>query len=467
MTGTEYRNRLQYALEYIENHLESEISLDDLAASALYSPGHFIWIFHTVTGYTPMEYVRHRKMTEAARAILTGDDIVDTAFRYGFSAQDAFTRSFHSSINMTPGHLREFHGENGTYTPKYTFSQGGKRKMLGYNLDCDSIESVLRIEKLLTDEVKELVYRVAIESTSKRMLDPYICNELCQARIFRTNGDTVHIDTAVFLEDDLLQLQTAVQKLGRDLAQRIITLNVRLPEMQPGIKRLVIGMNGLDQGVFELLISGGYAFDHRSTKGRYAGAKVDFYEVCDAYDRFGPYISGGYGFRGDRYAVKIIGQDHAIYDYMNAGSALNNNKVNDFQININKYLVDVLGGLLRGEISSPSLAAAAEAMGWMKSGKAIVPVITKEVSSVYSGVVKQIHNIIRDFMVDTSKQMNTLLKDSTSGRQGVSPDKLMVDLMRYVRMATHKELYDSGVYTDSLPDGGNITIFRELDAVVN
>ncbi len=339
--------------------------------------------------------------------------------------------------------------------------------MLGYNLDCDSIESVLRVEQLLSDEVKELVCRVALESTSKRMLDPHICNELYQSRIFRTDGDTVHIDTAVFLEDDLLQFQTTVEKWGRDLAQRIIDLNVRLPEMQSGIKRLVIGMNGLDQRVFELLISGGYAFDHRSTRGRYAGAKVDFYEVCDAYDRFGPYLSGGYGFRGDKYAIKIIGQDHAIYDYVNAGISLNNDKLKGFQININRYLVDVLGGLLKGEISSPSLAAAAEVMGWMKSGKATVSVITKEESSVYSGVVKQVHKVINEFLGDTSKQMNALLIESTSGRQGVSPDKLIVDLMRYVRMATHRELYDSGFYNDNLPDGGNITIFRELDTSIN
>jgi len=265
----------------------------------------------------------------------------------------------------------------------------------------------------------------------------------------------------------LLQLQTAVVKWGRDLAQRIIALDVQLPEMQSGIKRLVIGMNGLDQGVFELLISGGYAFDHRSTKGRYAGAKVDFYEVCDAYDRFGPYLSGGYGFRGDKYVVKIIGQDHAIYDYMNAGVSLNNDKLQVFQININKYLVDVLGGVLRGENSSLSLVAAAEAIGWMKSGKATVPVITKVESLVYSKVVKQVHKVIDEFLGDTSKQMNALLKDTTSGRQGVSPDKLIVDLMRYVRMATHRELYDSGFYNDTLPDGGNITIFRELDANIN
>lgn len=75
--------------------------------------------------------------------------------------------------------------------------------------------------------------------------------------------------------------------------------------------------------------------------------------------------------------------------------------------------------------------------------------------------------MINNFLGDIAKQMNALLTKSTSGRQGVSPDKLIVDLMRYVRMATHRELYATGFYNDTLPDGGNITIFRELDARIN
>lgn len=84
MAGKKYQAKLQQALNYIEDTLESEISLKDLADKAGYSPGHFIWIFRTSTGQTPMEYVRQRRMTEAARAILSGDDIVDTVYRFGF-----------------------------------------------------------------------------------------------------------------------------------------------------------------------------------------------------------------------------------------------------------------------------------------------------------------------------------------------------------------------------------------------
>jgi AraC-like DNA-binding protein len=467
MNGTVYQQRLQKAYDYIENHLESTISLDDLAVEASYSPGYFVWIFRTVTGYTPMEYVRRRRMTEAARAILACGDIVDIVYRFGFSAQDAFTRSFRNSIGLTPGQVREFSGENGNYTPAVSLPQKGGRKMLNYNLDCDTLESFLRVEHLLNDEVKELVGQIVIKPADLRTIDPHICDELRQARIVCLDGDMVRIDTSVFLEEELLRIYSVAGKWGGELAQRVMALGNKLPEMLPGVKRLLVGMNGLDQGVFELLISSGYTFDHRSTGGRYAGAKIDFYEVCDAYYRFGPYLSSGYGFSGERYAVKIIGRDRGIYDYLNAGIDLKNNELYTFRTNINRYLTDALGGILRGEITSPSLSEAAEASGLTRSGKTLVPFITTPEAPAYSGAVILVREVVKEFLHSKSAEMQSFLKGTLTGKQGVSPDKQMVDLMRYVRMVTHKALYEASFYTDSLPDGGNITIFREVSARID
>jgi AraC-like DNA-binding protein len=468
MAGTWYIKRLQRALDYIESHLESGITLENLAAEAGYSPGHFIWIFRAAAGETPMEYVRQRRMTEAARAILSGSDIVDTVYRFGFSAQDAFTRSFRRTIGLPPGRLRQAGVENGIFTPAlHLVERQGGNKMLNYNLDCDSIKSILRIEQLLTDKVKELVYRITTETVDVRSVDPHICEELCQARVARVEKRVLRIDTAVFMEDDLEKIQLSAGRWGTDLAQSIIELGKDLPEMTPGCKRLLIGMNGIDQGTFELLISGGYAFDHRATGGRYAGAKIDFYEVCDAYDRFGPYLSGGYGISGEKFVVKIIGQDHEIYDYLNAGISEADNEQYSFRMNINKFLTDALGEMMQGGAGHPLLEAAAEAAGLLKGGKAVVPVITEAEAPAYSNAVKMVHDIIRGFLYETMPEMKKFLKSTLPGKLGVTPDKLMVDLMRYVRMITHKALYDSKFYTDSLPQGGNITIFREISARID
>jgi AraC-like DNA-binding protein len=462
MTGTEYRQRLQRTLDYIESHLESEIALEDLALEACYSPSHLVWIFRTATGHTPMEYVRRRRMTEAARAILAGDDIVDAVYRFGFSAQDAFTRSFRRTIGLPPGRLRQSGGTDGIYTPALDLQREGGGKMLNYHLDCDPLKSYLRVQHLMTDEVKELIARIATDTIDARTVDPRTCEELSQARVVRVEDGTIRIDTAVFFEDDLVEIHHVAAQWGADLAERIVALGDRLPEMPPGCRRLLVGMNGIDQSMFELLISEGLAFNHRATGGRYATAKIDLYEVCDAYDRFGPYLSGGYGFHGTRFAVKIIGHDQGIYRYLNAGVSDTDDEQYSFRIAANEYLTDALGELVLGEVNHPSLAAAAEAAGLMRSGKALVPFITAAEAPAYRDAAGLVRDAVGEFLRSTATETRAFLKGTLPGRQGVSSDKLIVELMRYVRLVTHKSLYESGFYTDSLPEGGNITVFREL-----
>ncbi|MFC1952914.1 helix-turn-helix domain-containing protein [Chloroflexota bacterium] len=355
MASTEYQARLQRALDYIESHLESEISLTNLATEAGYSPGHFIWIFRAAIGQTPIEYVRGRRMTEATRAILSGDDIVDAVYRFRFSAQDAFTRSFRRTIGSPPGQIRQSGGINGKYKLALNLPQNkGGDKMLNYNLDCDALDSFLRIEQLLTEETRELIARIAIGPVKTGSVDPQISEELIQARVVSLEEGIIRIDTAVFMEEDLEKIHGFTGHWGAELAERITALGDGIPEMSPGHRRLLIGMNGIDQGMFELLISEGYAFNHRETDGRYATAKIDFFELCDAYDQFGPYLSGGYGYHGERFAVKIIGNDRGIYRYLNSGISLEDDKQYAFRTNVNKYLTDALGELLLGKVQHPS-----------------------------------------------------------------------------------------------------------------
>ena len=339
--------------------------------------------------------------------------------------------------------------------------------MINYNLDCERFDSFLRVQQLLTDKVKELVARIATETMDVRAIDPHICEELHQARIIHVDDGTVRIDTAVFLEDDLIKIHDVAELWGADLTQRITALGEKFPEMSPGIRRLLIGYNGIDVGVFDLLISEGYAFNHKATSGRYASAKIDFYEVCDAYDLFGPYLSGGYGFHGERFGVKIIGQDQGIYRYLTAGISDADDEQYSFRTNANKYLTDALGELLRGEVHHQSLVSVAETAGLMRSGKAVIPFITTAEAPAYWSAVKIVRDAVGEFLRSTASEMEAFSESTLPGKQGVSPDKLIVDLMRYVRMVTHKALYDNGFYTDSLPQGGNITVFRELTAKID
>ena len=56
-TSAEYTRRLSKALEFIDQHLDQSIRLDDIAKSSYFSPYHFHRIFHALVGETVNDYV--------------------------------------------------------------------------------------------------------------------------------------------------------------------------------------------------------------------------------------------------------------------------------------------------------------------------------------------------------------------------------------------------------------------------
>ena len=117
MRIVECLNRLQRAIDYFEENIEGEISLETAASIACYSRSHFCWIFRATTGFTPMEYVRERRLSRAASVIAQGEEIATTVYRFGFSGQDVFTRSFKPKFGEPPGRFRQRLGRFGGYTP--------------------------------------------------------------------------------------------------------------------------------------------------------------------------------------------------------------------------------------------------------------------------------------------------------------------------------------------------------------
>ncbi len=98
---------LQKALNYIEEHLEEKITLEDLADVANYSPWHFHRLFKAYVGKGVGEYVRLRKLSKASyELVFTVRPIVDIATKYSFESQAAFTRAYQTCFGVTPGKAR-------------------------------------------------------------------------------------------------------------------------------------------------------------------------------------------------------------------------------------------------------------------------------------------------------------------------------------------------------------------------
>ena len=95
------------ALTYVENHLNEDICMDDLAEASAISPFHLSRIFSYATGYSLGRYLRLRRLTEAARLLLqTEKSILDTALDVGYESHAVFSRAFKSEFGVTPRELR-------------------------------------------------------------------------------------------------------------------------------------------------------------------------------------------------------------------------------------------------------------------------------------------------------------------------------------------------------------------------
>ena len=96
-------NVITKAVRFIEANLKEDIRVSDIAGETSYSESHFTRLFTNLTGETPGAYLRKRRLQKAAREILAGKSILDTAFDFHFGSQEAFTRSFRTHFKITPG----------------------------------------------------------------------------------------------------------------------------------------------------------------------------------------------------------------------------------------------------------------------------------------------------------------------------------------------------------------------------
>ncbi|SFR64883.1 helix-turn-helix domain-containing protein [Anaeromicropila populeti] len=107
MSEWETRAVVQRMQEYIELHLVNPITLKQLADFAGYSPWYVSRMFKEITGKAPYEYIRSRRLTQAALVLREGNKkVVDVALDFIFDSQEGFTRAFSKEFGITPGKYR-------------------------------------------------------------------------------------------------------------------------------------------------------------------------------------------------------------------------------------------------------------------------------------------------------------------------------------------------------------------------
>lgn len=88
---------------HVEAHLDATILIEDLAAVAKLSPGHFCRAFKVSTGETPHGYIMRQRIRRAQTLMLhTDDTLSQIACACGLTDQAHLTRLFRRMLNETP-----------------------------------------------------------------------------------------------------------------------------------------------------------------------------------------------------------------------------------------------------------------------------------------------------------------------------------------------------------------------------
>lgn len=104
----EWIERLNAAVNYIEENLTETVDLDGVAKIACCSTYHFQRMFTYMADVPLSEYIRRRKMSLAAAELQTGKDkVIDLSLKYGYESPTAFNRAFKAVQGISPTEARK------------------------------------------------------------------------------------------------------------------------------------------------------------------------------------------------------------------------------------------------------------------------------------------------------------------------------------------------------------------------
>lgn len=99
-----YEQRIYRVQDYISNHLDGELKLENLAQLSAFSPFYFHRIFKSIAGETLYDFIQRLRLEKACAMLSRDNDmrIIDIALCCGFSTPSSFSKAFKQRYNISP-----------------------------------------------------------------------------------------------------------------------------------------------------------------------------------------------------------------------------------------------------------------------------------------------------------------------------------------------------------------------------
>lgn len=96
------------AVQFIKNHYERDINLNDICGYVFLSPSYFARIFKKETGYSPISFLINTRIERAKELLESSEEKAsEIALSVGFSTQQRFNETFKKITGMTPLEYRK------------------------------------------------------------------------------------------------------------------------------------------------------------------------------------------------------------------------------------------------------------------------------------------------------------------------------------------------------------------------
>lgn len=136
----EYINRINKVLSFIDHNLDADLSLQNIAHIAFYSPYHLHRLFKAITNETLNSYIVRKRIERTAMMLIHNKEssIAEIANKYGFKNDSTFSRTFKKIYNQSPTEFRKSNQGNFSKISKVN-SNNGKKSFITEEYLCNII----------------------------------------------------------------------------------------------------------------------------------------------------------------------------------------------------------------------------------------------------------------------------------------------------------------------------------------
>lgn len=152
----EWLKNLNNAVMYIENNLDNEISYDEAARIACCSTYYFQRMFTYVTGVSLADYIRRRRMSQAAFELQRTDKkVLDVALKYGYASPTSFNRAFQNVHGITPAAAKNIGSVLNAYPPIHFSVEITGNNSMSYRIEEKEAMHIVGIRTPLVHNMEE------------------------------------------------------------------------------------------------------------------------------------------------------------------------------------------------------------------------------------------------------------------------------------------------------------------------